>query len=119
MPLVDLVSALSAHNKHDAGRLKKSVAAVGWHLAKFSTRGLVDRGVIPEATVSEDAWDDAERKTADFKKKLQDWAEARGPRGLVVCVDELDRCRPEYALSLLEVIRHLFDVPGGRGAPGD
>lgn len=29
-----------------------------------------------------------------------------------MCVDELDRCRPEYALSLLEVIRHLFDVPG-------
>ena len=29
-----------------------------------------------------------------------------------MCVDELDRCRPEYALSLLEVIRNLFDVPG-------
>ena len=112
IPLVDLVSALSAHNKHDAGRLKKSVASVGWHLAKFSTRGLIDRDMTAEATVSEDAWDDAENKTADFKKKLQDWAEARGPRGLVVCVDELDRCRPEYALSLLEVIRHLFDVPG-------
>ena len=49
-PLVDLVSALSAHNKHDASRLKKSVAAVGWHLAKFGTRGLVDRAVIPGAT---------------------------------------------------------------------
>ena len=30
----------------------------------------------------------------------------------MVCVDELDRCRPEYALSLLEVTRHLFDMPG-------
>ena len=82
--MVDLVSALSAHNKHDAGRLKKSVAAVGWHLAKFGTRGLVDRGVIPEATGSEDAWDDAEHKTADFKKKLQDWAR-QAVRGVWWC----------------------------------
>ncbi|MDU8912427.1 P-loop NTPase fold protein [Aestuariicoccus sp. MJ-SS9] len=30
---------------------------------------------------------------------------------LVIVVDELDRCRPDYALSLLEVIKHFFDVP--------
>jgi hypothetical protein len=27
-------------------------------------------------------------------------------------VDELDRCRPDFALSLLEKIKHLFDVKG-------
>ena len=27
-------------------------------------------------------------------------------------VDELDRCRPAYALDLLEVVRHLFSVDG-------
>ncbi|WP_435257222.1 KAP family P-loop NTPase fold protein [Thioclava sp. FR2] len=32
-------------------------------------------------------------------------------RPLVVVVDELDRCRPDYALSLLEVIKHFFSVP--------
>ena len=31
---------------------------------------------------------------------------------IVVIVDELDRCRPDYAISLLEEIKHLFDVPG-------
>lgn len=112
MPLMDLVSVLTAQHKPAAGTLKKRVAAVGWHLAKFGTRGLVDRDVITEATVSEDSWDNAEKETAEFKNQLQEWAEASGSKGLVVCVDELDRCRPEYALSLLEVIRHLFDVPG-------
>jgi hypothetical protein len=31
---------------------------------------------------------------------------------IFVIVDELDRCRPDYAVSLLESIKHLFDVPG-------
>ena len=31
-------------------------------------------------------------------------------RTLVFVVDELDRCRPDYALSLLEIIKHVFEV---------
>lgn len=31
---------------------------------------------------------------------------------LVIIIDELDRCRPTYAVKILEQINHLFDVPG-------
>lgn len=31
---------------------------------------------------------------------------------IYVIVDELDRCRPSFAVQLLEEIKHLFDVPG-------
>jgi hypothetical protein len=31
---------------------------------------------------------------------------------LTIFVDELDRCRPDFALRLLERIKHLFDVDG-------
>ena len=31
---------------------------------------------------------------------------------LVFVIDELDRCRPPFALDLLEKIKHLFSVPG-------
>ena len=34
------------------------------------------------------------------------------PIKLVIMVDELDRCRPDYALSLLEIIKHFFNVEG-------
>lgn len=31
---------------------------------------------------------------------------------LVLVVDELDRCRPDYAMKVLEIIKHFFDVEG-------
>jgi len=31
---------------------------------------------------------------------------------LLVLVDELDRCRPDFAVKLLERVKHLFNVPG-------
>lgn len=31
-------------------------------------------------------------------------------KGLVIVIDELDRCRPNYAIELLERIKHIFDL---------
>lgn len=47
----------------------------------------------------------------DFKEALKD-AAAGLKHPLVVCVDELDRCRPDYAIRFLEAVKHLFDVEG-------
>jgi hypothetical protein len=60
----------------------------------------------------------ASRET--FKRSLTALAQSlSGPDGtgdtyapIYVIIDELDRCRPAYAISLLEEIKHLFDVPG-------
>ena len=46
-----------------------------------------------------------------FRRDLRTFAEARGGR-LIVFVDELDRCRPDYAMEALECLRHLFDTRG-------
>jgi len=31
---------------------------------------------------------------------------------ILFLVDELDRCRPDYAISYLETIKHIFDIQG-------
>lgn len=31
---------------------------------------------------------------------------------ITIIIDELDRCRPTYAIKVLEELKHLFDVPG-------
>ncbi len=57
---------------------------------------------------------EARKSVAKFKRVLQDTAaklfEANGNRPLIVAIDELDRCRPSYAVELLEVAKHLFFV---------
>ena len=55
--------------------------------------------------------------TATFRAALQKLVaqlrEANAIRGpLYIFVDELDRCRPDYAIRLLEGIKHLFSVEG-------
>ncbi len=35
----------------------------------------------------------------------------RGEKQLIVIIDELDRCRPDFALKMLECIKHLFTAP--------
>ena len=39
-------------------------------------------------------------------------AESHGQHPLVVVIDELDRCRPSYAVELLKAAKHLFAVDG-------
>ena len=48
----------------------------------------------------------------NFRIALKNAAEKiGGGQPLVFIVDELDRCRPDFALELLEKIKHLFSVP--------
>ncbi|MBV8658403.1 MAG: hypothetical protein JO142_11315 [Burkholderiales bacterium] len=52
-----------------------------------------------------------------FKEKMtalvkQLSVEANVQLPIFVFIDELDRCRPDYAIELLEGIKHLFGIPG-------
>ena len=48
----------------------------------------------------------------EFGEKLSELGKVMGndDKPLVIFVDELDRCRPDYAVELLERIKHLFAV---------
>lgn len=51
----------------------------------------------------------------DFREKLELAVQAisvEKTAPIFILVDELDRCRPTYAVQLLERVKHLFDVPG-------
>ncbi len=110
-PLVDLVAAISARVSGPVrDTLRRNADAVAWHLAKVLTKGIIDREMLGSGPSMLGSWDAAKTAIDAFTKALG--AATAEDRPLVVFVDELDRCRPAYALDLLEVVRHLFSVDG-------
>ena len=57
---------------------------------------------------------EAQKSLESFRITLQDTASTLAQKNdglpLVIFIDELDRCRPSYAVELLEVAKHLFAV---------
>ena len=46
----------------------------------------------------------------EFRNELEKFTDEN--KKLIVLVDELDRCRPNYSLRVLETVKHIFSVKG-------
>jgi KAP family P-loop domain len=130
-PLVSIITAVSeripkeqqstlAKWKTVAAKLAKPTFGIALSLATFGAKQHLDEigDALADATSSEakDAaqqlWEtEKERKDAikSFKELLVKLTiDESAP--IVIVIDELDRCRPDYALLVLEVIKHFFSV---------
>jgi len=93
--------------------------------AKALTCGILDFKKEWEAAASEIAAGtvedivDAFNQECDLLKKFREaltsavkqLPAADKKRPLIFFIDELDRCRPTFAIDLLERVKHLFDIP--------
>lgn len=116
----DIGIRLNAFRKA-AGRVAVRAAPA---LIRLATAGMIDvESEVANAlgTVSEEAARDgiaqfeAQRKSLTaFREELCGLSEAlsaaHDDRPLVIGIDELDRCRPSYAIEMLELAKHLFAV---------
>lgn len=91
----------------DAKDLGETVEAVGREIGD-------DAAKAAERAVSERLRQAGEERQAldSFRQALMEMAAGLNKKPLVFIIDELDRCRPPFALDLLERIKHLFAVPG-------
>jgi hypothetical protein len=138
-PFVMLASEmLSSLKPEQAEPIKKSAIAVTKALAPVVAKGAFN-GVVKFVTGTTDfseQIDDAIEKIGDavadagekqlakqiedyeknkfavdvFRKTLQEIA-AKESKPIVIFVDELDRCRPEFAVKLIERVKHFFETP--------
>ena len=127
-PLPALVQALSDRTAEDtimqklketAFKLVKPLARVGLAAATSGASeigGAVINAIGQETERNLDEYWKREKgkHTAmkQFRTALESLADKEKGQKVIFVIDELDRCRPDYALEVLEVIKHFFSVPG-------
>ena len=123
-PLPALVSALAKNTtdrniqriKKIAFKLTKTLTRVGMRVvATNGTSEIIGAGIKaigPELEKNIDEYWKVEKGKAAAMEQFKDALKSLAANKKVIFVlDELDRCRPDYALEVLEVIKHFFSVP--------
>lgn len=124
-PLLSIIGQMSEQFK--AGKFKEQARQVGQMAVQLIKQNLI---AVPSKLIGLDLSVDVskldgrdllqeyadQRKTKDcLKNRLTQLSAAvakEAERPLVFIIDELDRCRPTFAIELLERVKHIFDVPG-------
>ena len=95
-------------NKKRNELLKQSVMQ---NSIRILTKGIIDPAALIDERVQ--SYKHTKQSVTDFKATLAETADesiSRFSKPLIIAIDELDRCRPPYAVELLEVTKHLFDL---------
>ena len=101
----DLAEGMSQiiNDEEEAKNAAATVAGAATILASHSIDATIDATV--EALLKEQI--EAEKNLETLKACLKELA---ADKPIILFIDELDRCRPDYAVDMLEVIKHVFDV---------
>ena len=97
------------------GKISSRTLSALCELAVKKTLGADTVDVCKEKFLPETIYDDYneyQKALHDLKKTLSNWSAKQENKPIVIIIDELDRCKPDYAVKTLEVLKHFFDVPG-------
>ncbi|WP_299528833.1 P-loop NTPase fold protein [Ulvibacterium sp.] len=92
--------------KHAMGKItgEKTVEIIAEGLGEYSIASL-QKGL--------DDFEDKKNSIKEFREVLTEFVQSiDNDNPIVFIIDELDRCRPNYAVEVLEKMKHLFSVEG-------
>ncbi|WP_338838802.1 KAP family P-loop NTPase fold protein [Flavobacterium ginsenosidimutans] len=109
-------------------RILKKASILSKHIIPIVAQSVVDKYIDTKGV--KDAIVEASKGVADLfendvnqysnkKKSIQEFrtelshyiANTNNGKPLIFIIDELDRCRPNYSVSILEQIKHFFSIP--------
>ncbi|MCP3966553.1 MAG: hypothetical protein GY750_03810 [Lentisphaerae bacterium] len=120
-PLVAILGQLEDHFKgkkwEEAKKYAMPLIKAGTNIfVKSVSSGAVDlnninpkNNVFTEYKNTKENFKNLKKTLKDLIKKEEEAKEEKLP--LVFIIDELDRCRPTFAIEVLERIKHIFDIP--------
>jgi len=135
-PLVALIEEFTSQCKVSATKIKKlkqlsvpflkhalpaavSLASAGLIKADSDIESVISSALLGYSKAQFEAYSAGKKSLKKFKKQLAKVAEQATDidengktRPLVFLIDELDRCRPDFSINTLEVLKHVFGVPG-------
>ncbi|EIJ2221329.1 hypothetical protein LIA60_003501 [Vibrio cholerae] len=102
------------------GLVKRSIPVA----TKIATAGVLDLDKVTEQALSSFAesvandqiekYEKAKKTLGSFREHLADFSDSvasKNEKPLVFIIDELDRCRPNFSIEILEKAKHFFNVP--------
>ena len=107
---------IGAMSPPDGEALKETLKDAGKEAAEGAVDEIAKRSgqALMEERIS--TFRDGQNAILALRASLVDLVDALPVSGrdapIVIIIDELDRCRPTYAVKLLEETKHLFDTPG-------
>lgn len=94
---------------------KKLEAFLGEEGVKVLENGLDHWEENPAESVTDvfQGYEDFQKALEKIRQMLRELLrKENGEKKVLVVIDELDRCRPDFAVQTLEVVKHLFNVDG-------
>lgn len=128
-PLLAIFSEIDINIKEDdtmtkefVNKTKPIINSVSRVLLKRLTKNILDSDNLLEDIKNEidnssnkkdymliDEVSKCKQLRVELKREMNDYQKNINKK-IVFFIDELDRCRPNFAIELLEVIKHLFDI---------
>ena len=104
-PIVSLSKSIATTAFNIKTKAKTVAFEAGKELVKIAAKEIAKIDIDIDNIL--DIFHTEENVEAKFKKELSSLIPKNGR--LIVFIDELDRCRPTYAVKLLERVQHFFD----------
>ncbi len=114
-PLLAIIGQLTEHFQE--GRLREMAAIIGDIALPILTGKLTGVAFTRKDLKRDNLLNDyrtqlrTKREIRNHLARLAKVVKEESGKPLVFIIDELDRCRPTFAIELLERVKHIFDVP--------